>query len=193
MAANRQVDLQLSQPPLWLSLLEELRGEKRSELWQEMTVESRQLLFLSCNWITQSQSCTAHPSPRPVLSWAVRGLHQPSETPPEAGADPPGRMGGKCETSCIAGFAMVVRSPVWSFPSCGAKAKHLRGEELSQFVRCVKSVQSPSWQGMSLVSRRHVVLLDKCWFSSQRGFAAQWIDSSWGNHSQTACMVCTNS
>lgn len=40
---------------------------------------------------------------------------------------------------------------------------------------------------MSLVSRRHVTLLDNCWCSSQRGFAA-WIDSSWGKRSQTRCL-----
>lgn len=75
-------------------------------------------------------------------------------------------MGGKHETGCVAGCAMVVRFTV-CFPKPQSSGKAAAILCLST-RRCVKSVQSLSWQRVSLLSRKHVVLLGKCWFSSQR-------------------------
>lgn len=76
----------------------------------------------------------------------------------------------------ISGCAMVVRFIV-CFPRPRSSGKTAAILRLSTRRRCVKSLQSLSWRGMSLVRQKHVVLLGKCWFSSQRGFGAHQVDS----------------
>jgi len=59
--------------------------------------------------------------PEPHCTFITTSCPQPScegppaspvPRPPEAGASPSGRMGGKCKTGCIAGCAVVVRATV---------------------------------------------------------------------------------